>query len=137
MTHSLKKYPTLIPYLTVHNPRKAIQFYETAFGFQWENMQEVDMSEEIQHVEMRYKDVMIMFAAEGAFGSKSLSPKSLNILSPLCLYLYCDDTAEIYNQALQAKAPSLTEPEDAFWGDRIVKITDIDGYDWIFATPLK
>lgn len=36
MTHSLKKYPTLIPYLTVHNPRKAIQFYETAFGFQWE-----------------------------------------------------------------------------------------------------
>ncbi|HJD59503.1 MAG TPA: VOC family protein [Rickettsia endosymbiont of Omalisus fontisbellaquei] len=133
----MTKYPTLIPYLTVKDTKQTIKFYETAFGFQWKNKSEVDSSGDIQHVEMIYKDTIIMFAAEGAFGSKALSPKSLNAISPICLYLYCDNTVKIYEQALQAQAPSLTEPEDAFWGDRIVNITDIDGYNWIFATPIK
>lgn len=130
-------YPTLIPYLTVRNARKAIAFYEKAFGFVWDNTTEnPPEGEDISHVEMRYRDILVMFAPEGAWGSPVKAPASLNIMSPTSLYLYCDDTDKLYKQAIAAGSISLMEPQDAFWGDRACQIQDPDGHRWMFATPL-
>lgn len=127
--------PTLIPYLTARNTLEAIRFYEKAFGFYWKNANEQDEAG-IQHVEMTYRDIYIMFAQEGAFDSPSKSPATLNIPSPMTLYLYCDDVDNLYHQALEAGAKTLMAPHDSFWGDRVCQLSDPDGYFWMFATPL-
>lgn len=133
---SSPRLPTLIPYLTVQNALAAIQFYEKAFGFVWKNASEHSSKEDIQHVEMIYQDVYIMFAPEGAFGSPAKAPATLNIPSPMTLYLYCNNVDHLYQQAINAGAKPLLEPHDSFWGDRVCHLGDPDGYHWMFATPL-
>lgn len=137
MTDLKKNPPTMIPYLTVKNARKAIGFYEDAFGFKLLNVSEVDRSEEVSHVEMQYKDVLIMFAPEGVFGCTTKAPVTLGAEPPMNLYLYCDDVDTLYKNALKAGAVSLMEPNDAFWGDRVCQLKDPDGFMWMFAKTLK
>lgn len=135
----MKTYPTLIPCFFVQDTRKAIAFYEKAFGFVWRNQEKAPQDEkgDIIHVEMSYKDVLVMFAPEGAFGSPVKTPASLQIQSPTTLYLYCDDVDQLYQQALAAGAASTMEPHDAFWGDRVCQVADINGYSWMFAKTLE
>lgn len=128
-----KNIPTMIPYLTVKNSKESIRFYEQAFGFNWLNAAETTESGEIEHVEMSYKDVLIMFASEGSFGSTNKAPITTSTRSPMSLYLYCDDLESLYQQAIKAGATSLMEPFDAFWGDRVFQVSDINGYEWMFA----
>ncbi len=128
---------TVIPYLTVRNAKNAIAFYEKAFGFKWLNSSEVDANGDIQHVEMQYKDLYIMFAPEGAFGGTTKAPITLGIECPMNLYLYCDDVDAMYQQGINAGAKSLMEPNDAFWGDRVCQLGDPDGFMWMFAKRLS
>jgi uncharacterized glyoxalase superfamily protein PhnB len=132
-----RQVPTLIPYFTVQSTSEAIQFYERAFGFQWDNVSEASSSGEVEHVEMSYKDILIMFSLEGAFGSPLKAPMSLKMEMPLTLYIYCDDVDALYRQAKAAGAQVLMEPNDAFWGDRVFQVQDRDGYRWMFAAPLE
>lgn len=131
----LNKIPTMIPYLTVQNADKSISFYEAAFGFVTKEVVK-DENGETTHVEMFYKDVLIMFAPEGAYDSPVKAPKTLNVMPSICLYLYCDDVDAIYQQALNAGASSLMGPQDIFWGDRICQISDLNGFQWMFAKAL-
>lgn len=131
--------PTLIPYLSVKNAKKSIEFYQLAFGFSLENFSDpkTECSEgEGQHVEIRYKDVLIMFAPEGAWAGQSKAPATLGVLSSITLYLCCDDVDALYKQALQAGAKSLMEPQDTFWGDRCCKLEDLNGFEWMFSKKL-
>lgn len=130
---AISSLPTMIPYLAVRNAKESIRFYEEAFGFEWVNSQEVDANGDIQHVEMRYKDVWIMFAQEGAFGGKTLSPKTLGTECSMNLYLYCDDVDALYQRGVKAGAESLMGPNDAFWGDRVCQLKDLNGFMWMFA----
>lgn len=129
--------PTMIPYLTVRHAQDALRFYQDAFGFAWINASEADAEGNIEHVEMQYRDVLIMFAPEGAFGNQAKAPVTLGITMPLTLYLYCDDVDALYQRTLQAGARSLMEPQDSSWGDRFFKVADPDGFEWMFAQSLK
>lgn len=128
-----EKIPTMIPYLTVGNAKSAIDFYEKAFGFKWLNSTEVDGDGNIDHVEMGYKDLLIMFAPEGAFGGTTKTPATLEVECSMNLYLYCDDVDALYQQGIKAGAKSLMEPNDAFWGDRVCQLGDPDEFMWMFA----
>ena len=128
--------PTLIPYLTIRDARKSIEFYQKAFGFQLQFPESLEGDEAIEHVEMMYRDVLIMFSPEGSWGGTAKCPASLGSKTPMTLYLYCDSVDTMYKQAMQAGAISVMEPSDAFWGDRICNISDPDGFEWMFAEPL-
>ncbi|MBY0281889.1 MAG: VOC family protein [Alphaproteobacteria bacterium] len=136
MTDHKKNLPTMIPYLTVKNARNSLDFYKRAFGFTLLNSTEVDNGGEICHVEMQYKDVLIMFAPEGAFGGTTKAPVTLGTEPSMNLYLYCDNVDTFFNHALKAGATSLMEPNDAFWGDRVCQLKDPDGFMWMFAKTL-
>ncbi|MBP9752242.1 MAG: glyoxalase/bleomycin resistance/extradiol dioxygenase family protein [Proteobacteria bacterium] len=123
--------PTLTPYLTVKNAKDAITFYENAFGFVWHNKNEC--KEEPEHVEMSYKDAFIMFAQEGAFGGTTKAPITLGVECSMNLYLYCDDVDAFFKNSLKHGAISLMEPHDAFWGDRVCALKDLNGFMWMFA----
>jgi uncharacterized glyoxalase superfamily protein PhnB len=119
----------LMPYLTVVDAAKSIQFYQDAFGFTL-----LDKNEEngkINHAEMTYHGKMIvMFCNENAFGMQKKAPITLGIEMPSSLYLYVDDVDATAKKVKAAGGTVQMEPNDAFWGDRFAAVTDVDGYAW-------
>lgn len=126
----------IIPYLTVIDAAKTMEFYSKAFGFELLN-QVTDESDKIVHVEMQFGNVLIMFAPEGAHGNPAKAPKTLNAPSPVNLYLYCDDVDALYKEAIEHGASVNMKPQDSYWGDRFCNMTDIDGHSWSFAKRLQ
>ena len=127
-----KDSPTLIPYLTVKDAKKSIEFYEKAFGFKVEG-EPMEMDGKITHVGMRFNDAAIMFAPEGTFGGDCQTPKDSGVKPSFNLYIYCEDVDRLHERAVKAGARSEWPPENMFWGDRMCKLVDPDGYIWNFA----
>ena len=125
--------PWLSPYLTVRDASAAIAFYEKAFGFKTKNVMPGPDGKP-GHVEMSWKDALIMLASEGAFGGTCKAPATSGALSPVTLYVYCDDVDALHAKATAAGAKTAFPPTTMFWGDRLCKLTDPDGHVWNFAT---
>ena len=125
----------LTPYLTVADAKRSLAFYERAFGFaQGEVLSGKDGR--IMHAGMIYQGKSIlMFAPESAPSPKPMrTPAHSGIELPLSFYVYCPDVDAQAEQARRAEATILSEPEDMFWGDRMMTLLDPDGYIWSFAT---
>jgi uncharacterized glyoxalase superfamily protein PhnB len=56
---------------------------------------------------------------------------------PTGIHLYVPDADAAYRQALAAGATSLTEPNDAPYGDRAAAVQDPQGNSWFLATYVK
>lgn len=137
LSYKPKDVPDLFPYLVVKDAQKAIAFYEKAFGFTVSGEPAKDEQGNIQHAEMKFgKDVTIMFAPEGAWGSERKSPATLGVMPSLSLYIYCEDVDRLYQKATANGAKSTMEPQDGFWGDRFCNLIDPDGHEWMFATHI-
>ena len=104
--------PWLTPYLTVHDARAAIAFFEAAFGFEVRDSVQDDGV--VMHVEMVYQgQLIVMFAPEGAFGSTAKTPKSAGAIAPQSFYIYVDDVDAVYARALVAGARDLRADQTA------------------------
>lgn len=125
--------PWMSPYITVSDVEKAAHFYQKAFCFE---ILELPPSENgiAEHGELRYQDQLIMIGKQGAWGSTTVTPSYSKVESPINLYLYCANVDEFHAAAVKAGAKSLAPPEDMFWGDRMCRLQDNDGYTWAFAT---
>jgi uncharacterized glyoxalase superfamily protein PhnB len=122
----------LSPYLIVTDVEVAATFYQNAFGF---DLKELASGEngEVWHAELFYKDQFIMIGKNGGWCNNP-PPAVTGVESPMSLYLYCEDVDAFYAKAIAAGAVSVSAPEDAFWGDRMCRLKDPDGFDWSFAT---
>lgn len=127
----------VLPHITVSNVDVMAKFYEKAFKFV---IKELVPGEDgsTWHGELRYKDQLIMLGKAGAYGdiSKTRPPIMAGVESPMSLYLYCEDVDQFYKDAIAAGAISLMEPQDMFWGDRMCRLKDPDGFVWAFGTKL-
>ena len=121
-----KEYPSIIPCFSVADTKKAVIFYHDAFGFKQANPGE-------DYIEMRFKDIVIMFGQEGSYDQKEQTPKHSGKPCPMVLYIYCDDVDAFYEHALKHGAKSVEKPQDTPWGDRMCSLQDLDGYTWSFA----
>lgn len=131
------EYPWLIPSLTVTDVKASQDFYTDAFGFSKGEVFD-DESGVAVFGEMLYKNQrIIMLVKENGFGCNVPTPAHSNSDPATSLYVYCDDVDDFYEQAKKAKANIVNEPEDMFWGDRIVAIKDPDGHCWSFATRIS
>lgn len=128
--------PQLSPYMIVQNAKKSVDFYKKAFGFIEVKIVR-DSEGNFLHVSMQKGDALIMFCQEGAYDNIKKSPRTLKTVMPINMYVYCEDTDKLYNQAIAARAQSLIAPNDSFWGDRFCSVLDIDDYEWSFATSLQ
>jgi uncharacterized glyoxalase superfamily protein PhnB len=128
--------PWLTPSLTVRDAQAALDFYERAFGFQTKFTKD-GPDGAIIHAEMTWNDGLVMLSPEGAFGGTTKAPATSGTSSPISLYLYCDDVEALFARAAEAGAGVVTPPMDTFWGDRMCRLTDPDGYSWAFATHVK
>lgn len=131
-----KDLPCLIPYLAVRDPGQTLILYEAAFGFTLLGGEKRDQTGRIEHAEMDHQNMVIMFGLERVYNHRVLSPRPSNTLSPICLYLYCDDVDSFCAKAQSAGSPVIRPAEDTFWRDRMCQLSDIDGYYWFFASPL-
>jgi uncharacterized glyoxalase superfamily protein PhnB len=125
--------PWLFPYLTVKDAGASLGFYQRAFGFE-KRVAMPGPDGKIAHAEMTYKDMVLMFGSEGAYGGQCKAPATTGTLSPVNVYVYCDDVDALYKRATAAGAKADGPPQDAFYGDRVCKLTDPDGHVWCFAT---
>jgi uncharacterized glyoxalase superfamily protein PhnB len=128
--------PWATPYITVQNVKAAQQFYETAFGFKTHEAVPGE-NDDLMHLEMTYHEQLLMFGPQNVCGNTSLAPASSNVVSPISMYLYCDNVDTFYQHAVAAGAKSIAAPEDVFWGDRMCKLEDPNGYHWCFATKIN
>ena len=136
MSFKPENMPQLSPYMVVVDAKASIDFYKKAFGFEVDYIAK-DESNNIQHVSMKKDAAFIMFSPEGSFGDTKKSPVNQNIQMPINMYVYCENTDDLYRQAVTAGAKSVIEPQDSFWGDRFCTVLDPDNYEWAFATLLK
>jgi uncharacterized glyoxalase superfamily protein PhnB len=125
--------PWVTPYLTVRNSAAAMAFYQRAFGFE----KRVAMTQPdgtLGHAEVSWREGVIMFGPEGGNGGSCRAPVSLGVVSPVSLYVYCEDVDALFARATEAGAKAELAPQDMFWGDRMCKLVDPDGHVWHFAT---
>lgn len=121
----------LSPYLVVKDADAALDFYQRAFGFAKRAIMP-GPDGRAKHVEMMWKDILIMFGPEGACANKA--PATSGTPSPVNLYVYVEDVDALHARAAAAGATVALPPQDMFWGDRMCKLTDPDGHEWTFAT---
>ncbi len=123
----------LTPYLTVADAAASLAFYAQAFGF----TTGITLSSpdgRIIHATMHFRGaVAIMFSPEGIWSGTMQAPRHSGAENPITLYMRCPDVDELAARARAAGAAILSEPADMFWGERIARIADPDGYVWCFA----
>lgn len=129
--------PWLSPYLMSTDVDKAIDFYQKAFHF--EPTEEIVPGEDgtTWHAAMRYRDQVIMLGKTGAHSNIPSPAAKGGSESPVGLYMYVDDVNKFFQNAKANGAKVIDEPNDAFWGDRVCRLKDPDGYIWSFATYLN
>ena len=124
-------YHTLTPYLCFTDTRKAIAFYQSAFGAT-EIMVMPDPKGKVMHAEMQFGNSRLMLGDEvpqmNAFSADHYKG------SPASLMVYVDDVDAAFGKAVKAGAKVIMPPMDMFWGDRMAKLADPFGYEWAIAT---
>lgn len=128
--------PWISPYLCVVDVDQAIDFYQSAFGFSI--VGEVVKNEEgiSVHCELKYQDTVVMLGKQGIWNKDVFAPVSNQVESPISLYAYCENVDEFCLHAEKQGAEVLLAPEDTFWGDRMCRLKDLNGYIWAFATNI-
>ena len=64
------------------------------------------------------------------------APVTSGAENPIVLYVPCRKVDDVTARARAAGATIASEPEDMFWGERVVRIADPDGYIWCFAAKV-
>jgi len=127
-------YHSVMPYLTVRNAARAIDFYTRAFGAK-EMIRMEGPQGTIGHAELRIGDSVLMIADEMP-GSSTRSPETLGGTTG-GVFLYVENVDATFDQAVAAGAKSDQRPADMFWGDRFGRLTDPFGHSWSMATHIE
>lgn len=119
-------YSSVTPYLCVDNAAEFISFLQKAF-----NAKQLSRHDRpdgtVAHAEVKIGNSVIMLT-----NSMEQYPAS-----QVTLYLYVEDTDQIYKKAMQAGAVSIQEPMNMFYGDRNAGIRDKWGNAWWIATHIE
>lgn len=127
-------YHTLTAYLTVRRASNAIEFYKKAFGAT--ELFRLNMPDgKIAHGEFKIGDSMFMISDENPEWDIA-SPEKLGG-SPVALHLYVADADATFSDAIKAGAKETMPLANQFWGDRMGKVVDPFGHQWLIATHIE
>jgi PhnB protein len=127
-------YHTLSAYLVVRGAAEAIDFYTKAFGAT-ELFRLAMPDGKIAHGEFRIGDSIFMISDENP-GWDTASPQKLGG-SAVALHLYVEDADRTFADAIEAGASESMPVENQFWGDRMGKVVDPFGHQWLIATHVE
>jgi PhnB protein len=122
-------YYSITPQLTLDNAAQMLDWYKKAFGAQ-EISRSLGPDGKIMHAEVQIgnarfmcNDVMMGMKGPKGFGG-----------SPMSLWLYVDNSDNVFNTAVREGAVVQMPLADQFWGDRGGAVADPAGYTWWIAT---
>jgi PhnB protein len=122
-------YHTITPQLALDNAAQSIDWYKRAFGAE-EVSRSTGPDGKIMHAEIVIGNSRVM-VNDVMMGSKG--PREYGG-SPASLWLYVDDSDNLFNRAVGAGATVQMPIADQFWGDRAGAVADPAGYTWWIAT---
>lgn len=128
-------YSTVTPMFLFKDARKAIDFYQRAFGAKELMVMPGPDGRGVMHAELRIGNSIVMLGEE----TPQQPCKSAETLggSPVNFYLYLDDVDAAFQTAVKAGATVQMPVAEMFWGDRIGTVQDPFGYSWTVATHVK
>jgi PhnB protein len=130
-SHVPAGYHTLTPTLTIRDCAKAIDFYARAFGAT-EHMRLAGPGGKVLHAELDLEGSRLMVHDEAPEAGVR-SPQTLGGTSS-GVFVYVKDVDAVLARAAGAGAKVTMPCSDMFWGDRMAKVTDPFGHEWILAT---
>jgi uncharacterized glyoxalase superfamily protein PhnB len=122
----------LVPYFSYRDAAAALDWLETAFGF--ERTQDFrDDAGTVVHAELRLGDGRVML---GSGDPPSRDPGREDETSPRAhgVYAVVEDVDAAYARAAAAGAPVVYPPEDTEFGTRRFRVLDVEGYEWSFGS---
>ena len=132
--HAPAGHHTVTPYVIVEDARRAIAFYERAFGAVRTSLT-ADDAGKVRHAEIRVGDSQIMLAEPFDFGGVAArSPGTSGGATSMHLYLYVPDVDALFAQAIGAGAREVMPVSDQRYGDRSGGVADPFGHVWWLAT---
>lgn len=114
-----------VPVLRVNSARKSAQFYADNLGFatDWEHQFEANFP---LFISMSLGTLQLFLSEHKGSGMDNAE-----------LYVYVDDVDSLYHQltskGTRVEQPPTTQP----WGVRDMKLQDLDGHRFIFASKLS
>jgi len=125
-------YASVTPYLIVRGAKKAIDFYQRAFGAV-ELFRLDGPDDTIAHAEIRIGNSPVMLA-EGSEGYND--PLKLGG-SPVSFMLYVPDVDAAFARAIAAGGTVKRPVADQFYGDRTGTLADPFGHVWSLGTHVE
>lgn len=126
-------YHAVTPSFTFKDSKKAIEFYQHAFGAKVLELFPNPSGQGIMHATIKIGDSIIMMGDEGP---QCQSAETLGG-SPITLFVYMPNADAAFTQAVAAGGTATMPVADMFWGDRAGSIKDPFGYTWMIATHTK
>lgn len=129
-------FSVLSAHLVVDNAVEAIEFYKKAFGATEIFRMPTPDGSLIMHCEMQVGDSRLMLCDDMPEQSSWRSPRSLGGTS-VTVHFWTEDCDAAFQRAIEAGATERMPLFDAFWGDRLGKVTDPYGHEWAISTHIK
>ncbi|WP_437193471.1 VOC family protein [Planctomicrobium sp. SH527] len=127
-------FTSVTPYLLCRDADEAIAFYKKAFGAV-EVMRLPGPNGRVGHACLRIGNAAVMLAEPCMEDAQNIPEVSTGTgCSAVTIHLYVDDADSVFQQAINAGASVIMEPQDMFWGDRYARVTDPSGHQWSIAT---
>ena len=124
----------LFVYLRARDARKAIDFYQTAFGAT-EKFRLVEPGGRIGHVELAFGGTTVMLSDE--FPEYGCHAPAVDAKGTFVIHLHVDDADAMIARAVGAGARLMRAAEDQFYGERSGTVRDPFGYDWMIGHSIE
>lgn len=121
-------------YLRIRGARAAIEFYKQAFGAE-EVFCLAEPNGRVAHAELMFGPTKIMLSDE--YPERGiLSPQAYGGTGA-SVHLHVSDVDAVTKQAAEVGATVLMEPTDQFYGERVAKLVDPYGHDWMLGQQIE
>lgn len=125
----------LIPHLRLHDPARALEFYQTVFGAQ-EVTRHCAADGRVLTLTLKIDKALLILDHEPADHRGDSSAAACSAKTPT-LHLNVASCDAAIERAVQAGATVTLPPRDMFWGERYGTITDPFGQVWSFSQRLS
>jgi uncharacterized glyoxalase superfamily protein PhnB len=127
--------PPFIPSIVYKDNRAALQWLETAFGFEPNEILS-DAEGNIVHAEMSHDGGVVMIGNE--WSDWTSSPASLGGKNTQRVHVRLQKGIDEHcTRAREAGAKIVMEPADQFYGDRSYIAADPEGHHWTFSQTVR
>ncbi|MFN0091525.1 MAG: VOC family protein [Acidimicrobiales bacterium] len=131
--------PTFVSALHYRDPKAALAWLESAFGFELTMaIDGPDGDALMGHYEMSSGDGRGRIMVGGEWHDAARSPASLDGVNTQSVHVELAGGLDAHcARARAAGAAIAQEPEDQFYGDRIYRAVDLEGHQWTFSEHVR